>query len=530
LVDNQKGKKMAFLRETFDWLKPSLLRNDAGQDFPQPELFQPQLLKFETDEFMENFLAAVASPNNSALKSFVIAPPEPGKQLKLFQPGHGNFYLVCASLCCRVPGFPDRKVRLSDGESVFFVLRKSIDDVEYAWAGDDTKRTWKPLNGNAKDILENEERLPLMTTTGGDGRIIRFGYLPVASRETYAVAPEKLVARSEPTDRRIEELQAQFTRPLIDPRIPASTSSGDPLKILDAAKNADDIDALKTVPPQGASRVLTLSICLLLELLEFFKNYLPDVFNALNVNLTAAFDGEQANAKAALMTFLHEQTLQSGLLLDAALQTVAKNHEKLNEPESDIIQLGFNDEYSLAGETLDCARLETLVKQALDKKLPGIEVPKIETGSEVSYTVRCVYERPQCELISRTVSQPSLKFQLAPFFDPDAPVRPVRISLPTDVSIAGLRRFKKGVTFMISSSLQKKINSITGKEKTLLSDNPKVGGEGDDLAYICSFSIQIIFIIAFFLLLMFAIILNFVFWWMAFFKICLPIPKKFLPG
>jgi hypothetical protein len=36
--------------------------------------------------------------------------------------------------------------------------------------------------------------------------------------------------------------------------------------------------------------------------------------------------------------------------------------------------------------------------------------------------------------------------------------------------------------------------------------------------------------VAFMLLLMFVIILNFVFWWIAFFKICIPIPKKLLSG
>lgn len=521
---------MAVLHETFDWLKPSLLKNNDGQDFREPDFFQPQLLKFETDEFMENFLAAVSAPNSSAIKSLVLASPESGEQLKLFQSGHGNFYLVCASLCCRIPGFPDRKVRPSDKESVFFVLRKFVDGTEYAWVGDDSKKAWLPLNGNVRDVLEKEERLPLMATVGSDGHTLLFGYLPVASRETYAIAPEKLAATAEPTDIRMEELQARFTHPLADPKIPSPISSGTLLTILEAAKNADDVDAQKPVPPQGASRVLTLSICLLLELWEFFEKYLPDVAISLRDNLTAAFDGNQMQAKSALMAFLHEQTLQSGLRLDGALQKVAQNYKALNQPNIDVAQLGFGDDYSLEGGTLDGVNMEAVIKEALDKQLPGIVVPKIDTGAEVSYAVRCVYERPQCELGTRTVSQPSFKFQLAPFFDPDAPVRPVRITLPTDVSIAGLRRYKKGVTFLISSSLQEKINRITGNEKSLLTDNPTLGDGGNGLAFMCSFSIHIIFIVAFFLLLIFVIILNFVFWWIAFFRICLPIAKKFLPG
>jgi hypothetical protein len=94
-----------------------------------------------------------------------------------------------------------------------------------------------------------------------------------------------------------------------------------------------------------------------------------------------------------------------------------------------------------------------------------------------------------------------------------------------------MRKFKKNVSFMISNELQKKITAITGHESGLLKDPPEVGPETDDgFAFICSFSIQIIFIVAFFLLLIFVIVLNFVFWWIAFFKICLPVPKKLLQG
>jgi hypothetical protein len=143
--------------------------------------------------------------------------------------------------------------------------------------------------------------------------------------------------------------------------------------------------------------------------------------------------------------------------------------------------------------------------------------------------LRCVYERPQCTPARQVLSQPSMPFQLAPFFDADAPARPVRIVLPTDVSLAGLRKFNRGVTFLISGSLQKKIAMVTGAEKQLLKDPASLNPEGLELGWMCSFSIQIIFIVAFFLLLMFVIILNFVFWWIAFFKICIPIPKGLAP-
>ncbi|MBK8814430.1 MAG: hypothetical protein IPN42_02495 [Methylococcaceae bacterium] len=518
---------MALMRETFDWLKPSLLREN-GKVSAQAD-FQPQLLKFETDEFMETFLTALAAPDPKTIHSLVLNEPKDNKRLKLFQPGHGHFYLVCAALCCRIPGFPDRKIIAENDERVFFVLRKQVNGAEYAWCGDETQRTWQALNGNSRVVLPKEERLPLTQTSGSDGRALLFGYIPAASRETYAVSPEKLISKSEPTDIRIEELQAQFTKPLLDRKMPTENPAVF-LTILEAAEIADDLDVAKTVSPSGASRVLTLSVSLLIELWEFFDKKSPDVALALKDNPGAVFEGEQAQEKSALMSFLHQQTLLSGKRLDEALRTAALQYEGLNRPNADLIQLGFDNNYSLLGATISGSELERIVKAALDSRLPDFQIPKFENAEGINYFVRCVYERPHCDLNSIVVSQPSLSFQLAPYFDPDAPVRPVRITLPADVSIAGLRRFKKGVTFLLSSSMQKKVSMITGKEKTLLTENPELGGEGEGLAFICSFSIQIIFIVAFFLLLIFVIILHFVFWWIAFFRICLPIPKKLLPG
>jgi hypothetical protein len=63
----------------------------------------------------------------------------------------------------------------------------------------------------------------------------------------------------------------------------------------------------------------------------------------------------------------------------------------------------------------------------------------------------------------------------------------------------------------------------------MLDGNEPNAEDSFDLAFICSFSIQIIFIIAFMLLLIFVFVLNIVFWWIAFFRICFPIPKSLAP-
>lgn len=536
------------MRERFDWLKPSRLWQAHWQDFRQPEAsacFQPQLLKFESDDFMEEFFKATAAPKADDFKKAILpVASESEPPLKLFQPAHGCFYLVCASLCCRQAGFPDRLISTPDGENVFFVLRKFINGAEYGWVMDDTRKVdgaelrdetrkrwqWQPLNGQGQKILEKEERLPLLKTQSGDQRCLWFGYLPIASRETYTVPPTVFADTPDAVkDIRLEDLKARFITPLVKTII-----SKPPLPKEELPSPLSTIDSTDHIQARN------LSVYILLDLWEFFELYLRDVTEALSGKATASFSGDQAQAKVKLLELLQKETLNGDLKLAAALRQVAEKHDELNQLGDRDMLLEFNKAYNLATvPNIDdpegfTKRLLGAVEKALPTQLPPVELPKFtaaQPDKKTYYAVRCVYERPQCELVPYTISQPSAPFQLAPYFDSDAPGRPIRIPLPTDVSIAGLRKFNKNVTFLISESLQRKISRLTGKEKDLLKDSPSLNPEqGGGLAFICSFSIQIIFIVAFMLLLVFVIVFNLVFWWIAFFRICLPVPKKLLSG
>jgi hypothetical protein len=143
------------------------------------------------------------------------------------------------------------------------------------------------------------------------------------------------------------------------------------------------------------------------------------------------------------------------------------------------------------------------------------------------YVLRFVYERPQCAPFhDPVVSEPSRPFRMGPFFDPDAPARPLVIRMPFDTSPKGLRRFPKGVAVLMSAELRRQAERVNNQKLADL-DEGKVGNDpGWDLGMICSLSIPIITICAFLVLMIFLQLLNIVFFWMAFFKICLPIPVK----
>jgi hypothetical protein len=143
------------------------------------------------------------------------------------------------------------------------------------------------------------------------------------------------------------------------------------------------------------------------------------------------------------------------------------------------------------------------------------------------YRLRCVYERPRCgRLDVPVVSAPSRPFRLASFFDPDAPARPVQIRLPLDTSISGLRKFPKAVSVLLSNRLRQQVERVQSASLSDLEDGSIGAGPSLNLGMICSLSIPIITICAFILLLIIVQLLNIVFWWLPFFKICLPIPVR----
>lgn len=159
---------------------------------------------------------------------------------------------------------------------------------------------------------------------------------------------------------------------------------------------------------------------------------------------------------------------------------------------------------------------------------------------EAWYVMRLVYERPDCRPFEDSVlSAPSVPFQMAGFFDPDAPARPIRIGLPLDISPAGLRKFDRNTVFMMSDMLCGHIDRFKGitfgdlvlsvlpwpfhKDFNVSGKGPCKEG-GDSLGVMCSLSIPIITICALILLTIIVSLLDFIFRWLPLFVVCFPVP------
>ena len=214
------------------------------------------------------------------------------------------------------------------------------------------------------------------------------------------------------------------------------------------------------------------------------------------------------------------------------------------EADAQIDDPSSDDEQLAAHAAID--RLTALVVRAMptnSTKLvpaPPLASQKLMETGEGLFVIRFIYERPLCgPLEPPEVSKPTTPFQLAGYFDPDAPARPIRIALPLDTSPAGLRKFDKNTAFAISDVLCGQIQRMRGMSlgDLVLSVLPwpfhkdlsvpdagacKTGGL--EIGMICSLSIPIITICALLLLMIIVSLLDIIFRWMPYFFICFPIP------
>jgi hypothetical protein len=192
-------------------------------------------------------------------------------------------------------------------------------------------------------------------------------------------------------------------------------------------------------------------------------------------------------------------------------------------------------------------RLSDLIQAALPP-LPAAPMPALPIGAEPPldpregwFAIRFVFERLNCgPLEGPVVSAATRPFQMASFFDPDAPARPIRIAMPIDTSPAGLRKFDKKAAFMISDMLCGQIDRVKGmtlgdlvrsvlpwplhKDLSVPEKGPCKSGSGLEIGMICSLSIPIITICALLLLMIIVSLLDIIFRWMPFFLICFPLP------
>ncbi len=513
------------LEPQVQWLTAAPIWNATTQDTMQMQ--RPALLRFASDTFMQD-LAALLQKDPSSLVPYCAQPEsfrarpvgEPLSwtpeltQLKLYQPVHGHFYLIAASLVCRMAGLPDRAVNVSQGEKVSFVFRRVTSDGEMAWVT--VPKGWQPLS-SGQMIAPGEELLPMFPvnlTENQRRRRLFVGLIPTSSRESFHAAPilSPLIPSDDDLkqerDTRLQEVDSRVITPL------------KALLTLPAQPITDSkAQAAQLAREQEASRFI------LLDLADFLLIYLPTLWEQI-YNGTPPAGGDPG---LELYNLLATATVDGTTWRTALHQAWDERSKITGEQPGDP-----NFTYDLKNTNLNPDSLFAALQGPLSAAPPpatppsGTPVPpmpKLPPGDGAQYVLRCVYQRPNCgPLQPDLVSKPTESFTIAPFFDFDAPSRPIRISMPVDTSIAGLRKFQKNVSFLLSDKLRQQMECATDLKKAM--DGNLACGDTFALGMICSFSIPIITICALIVLMIFLYLLNIIFWWLPFFRICLPIILK----
>ena len=451
---------------------------------------------------------------------------------------HGHFYLVAATLVCRLPGLPEHEVATAANESVGFVLRRVDDDdpaAEWAWVDDPDSiggRLWRLLDeADTGALADDEEVLPLFPLRyTSDERLRRLyvGLVPTASGDAFKAAG----TLSPVVDGRSGETGA----PSLDPRPDALTAKvTDPLRALIASETEAPDDAPEDkkaeIEQAMADQQVEASRFLLLDFAEFLYDELGWFADASWTQPT------DAQGLALWSTLAAPAVSGGGTSWRSALATAWSERLVLSGDATGTPSLSLN--LRTPGLTPDA--LDAAVAAALPDEPPppaGVAVsiqgdvaeepppvPKLDARGASHYVLRCVYLRPECgALCPPLLSRPSDAFTIAGFFDLDAPARSITISMPIDTSIKDLRKLRKNVSFLLSNELRSQMNRVTSLKNAL--DGKFAEGQSLDVGLMCSFSIPIITICALIVLMIFIQLLNIVFWWMPFLRICFPIAVK----
>ncbi|MBP8250720.1 MAG: hypothetical protein KAX40_00040 [Herpetosiphon sp.] len=506
------------------WTTASPLWDSIGDDASMMQ--RPALLRFATDTFMDD-LTTVLQTNPAGLNAMQ-AKPESFRarplgadatwqatldQLKLYQPVHGHFYLVAASLVCRILGLPDKVVDHDRAEKVGFVVRRlDQKNMEFAWVNDPISgKHWRAVQDNT--LADFEEQFPLFPIHfqhDDQRRRLLVGLVPTSSRDTFQTAsisddPASLLATTDPK-----------TGKLLDPRYADFET-----RVIHA------IEAFLAHVPADETIKQSATAFIVFDLADFLVTNVATPWRSVLENNQAVASSSPSHDLYELLS----TTLLAGTTTWlAAMRAIWAQRSAINAGATPPFGYSLDP---VTSQTL-LTKLQISLKTALGDYIPTAssdqatttELPKLELGTTTRYVLRCVYQRPPCSNSTTprlTLSAPTESFALAPFFDFDAPTRPIRIMMPTDTSISDLRKFNKNVGFVLSNQLRQQMNRVVDLKKVLDGDlNP--AGELN-LGMLCSFSLPIITICALLVLMIFINLLNIVFWWLPFVKICLPIKK-----
>jgi hypothetical protein len=446
--------------------------------------------------------------------------------LELHQPVHRRFQLILLEACCDLPGRP--RLDPAKIESMGFVLRRREGTGWQGWMAGarrgwmnvspaldpDPARRSPPRAGRAGVIAAEialrrgapppaEEVLSLFVAPpeicAKAGRTLLYGVIPVASAER-ADTPEPSPDYAALPEDEAEEMRRHLSaflksRPRVDlPRAQQMlTPSWRPLDIAEDAGGAD-----------GLLRSFGVFLHqLLVELDAFGEGSAAGLLRAAVAGITLPLERDSFGRVT--------RSTNAAAFCAAAAPILIGGEPNATELR---MPLEWPAVGAVLGERLTQAALACLSQRHAALSPP---VPKFD-GDARLYAVRPFMRvRGHADCPPRLVWGPqSETFRILPWWESDGPA--ARITLP---DVAALKKVKPNVAFELPPALA---NLLQGDMKKLKDGEGSTAGL--TLGWICSFSIPIITICAFIVLNIFLSLFDLIFRWMAFIKICIPIPRR----
>lgn len=481
-------------------------------------LDRPALIRLEGDSFMDDLqaLLAVDAPARATELQGRQVKDE-GAVARLFQPAHGHYTVVLASLVCVLPGRPEHAIGPRD--TVAFVVRRILVNAssepieEQAWiptptpAGAQMAGSWQKVSSPEQVFRTKGEGLeeelhplfPVMWASGGRMRRAWSGVLPVSARERYEGGADPIVPPTTGAPQLWQqELDTRFFK-VIEGLKQANTHN-------QARKPAEREDL---VPIEEAATRFAL-----LDLAELLSAHFEERW----------IDGTgDASAVSAVLDAAKIENTNGGVSSVRTAAAAALAHRvELLEYEKWQGAPRYNLRLLADSDGLRAELIKALSPLLPDETTTPPASPSSGSSARSYYVIRCVYWRPPCGVRpTELVSKRSAPFRMAGFLDLDAPHRPTRISLPDDLSFKSLRDLKKSVGIVMSAAMRKKTEAAATMDIAEGKTNPT---SGIGFGWITIWSIPIITICAIVLLMIIATLLHLVFWWLPFLKITIPIP------
>jgi hypothetical protein len=558
-----------------------------GVEMDGTQRMRPVLLEMHDDDFPVRFLRDLASPHQTPISSTgpvqVPADAKPAYPV-LYQPVQLMLNVAMVKLSCDCPFSPriDPRRILSAGLVVRRAIRRAgvkggpaWDDVETlkAWMKDPTgKFGWRMLPPNQADLdpdptqrpqlssgqAEVDAKLALMaqkiayteSTTPAFAappavnssldRTIVYAVIPTASSEVCDTEP------ASPPNIRREDIADMLPALLLSNKMPVTPPI--PKTKIDFRWMTDDFlnqiyppisgpsssdPTAATVPDPriAAFHMFSTSLRLLQAVFGAFDgtdegNAILNILNGYHVTIVEparqrdAIDGKSAAAERLMR-------VPMGIFLGDA-KTKLLDYDGYGNTPPPIPTVTMPTAWDPISGKDEKALVDAMLA-ALVPKSQAMLAPQGRFQDETRvYRLRLFFrlkpENPCCptKLVWSHYSEP---FRIAAWHESSMRPHPP-IALP-DPTLAYMNKAKPNCAFHVPASLMNAVQGTTlsGLMKGSAGGGSGSGGGGLSLGWICGFNIPLITICAFFVLSIFLALLNIIFFWLPFIKICIPFPS-----